>query len=421
MYYNSLPDYVIPCRKPKYQRLLQAKYDENVVNKPRPVTAAPLKPHVNRAKVLSKTDLSPIIQEKESPIIIIKTEPAPEVKKDEVVFSVHNIDNEELVVGACVILRESSEIELEKFTDLDGKCSVPLEKLIKTRLIINHNDYFGIVEEYGGDEGIDIKKTIKNMKKKIYLIPRPASENDVQLRFLPGNGVKCVQFSVLTDGKDQAATDGVILQSGLNGKEVVTLKNVLQKKGTVYRIVAKILPKKMDEFLHPDSTFMLSRYEGCESISIMTPPLELMDENGELHWDIGFFADPKANPQFFEINGFSKKELKYNSHLDEFQTLMTGFGNLDGNLKKLLGYTEDNSIERDGDIFVSKRNVYASINKYGLKGKNIDHLLLSARASDGVYSYKECERKFGSLKPPYNFVPYRKLGSLASIHDEEDK
>ena len=61
-------------------------------------------------------------------------------------------------------------------------------------------------------------------------------------------------------------------------------------------------------------------------------------------------------------------------------------------------------IERDGDIFIPKETIYASLDKYGLEIKNVDHLLSSARNSEGLYSFRECERRFGSLKPPFNFI-----------------
>jgi len=31
-------------------------------------------------------------------------------------------------------------------------------------------------------------------------------------------------------------------------------------------------------------------------------------------------------------------------------------------------------------------------------------LLSSARSVEGLYSYRECERRFGNLRPPFNFV-----------------
>jgi len=44
------------------------------------------------------------------------------------------------------------------------------------------------------------------------------------------------------------------------------------------------------------------------------------------------------------------------------------------------------------------------LDKYGLEIKNVDHLLSSARSVDGLYSYRECERRFGNLRPPFNFI-----------------
>jgi len=54
-----------------------------------------------------------------------------------------------------------------------------------------------MVEEYGGEEGADLKS---GSEKKFYLIPRPNDINEVQLRFLPANGVKCAKFAVLHGG-----------------------------------------------------------------------------------------------------------------------------------------------------------------------------------------------------------------------------
>jgi len=45
----------------------------------------------------------------------------------------------------------------------------------------------------------------------------------------------------------------------------------------------------IDEFLHPESTFILSHYDDCDPLYIF-PPSENMLEGSKLIWDVGFFA-----------------------------------------------------------------------------------------------------------------------------------
>lgn len=330
------------------------------------------------------------------------TEPQGEAKKErvksalvkKVEFSVHDVDSEKPVAGAIIILEE---IGFRGTTNEQGKCLVPVNKLVSGKLILNHDNFFGMVEEYGGEEGADLKS---GSEKKFYLIPRPSDINEVQLRFLPANGVKCAKFAVLHGEQGEAAKKDIIVKHGDDGKEVIILKNLLKKNG-VFRIIAEI--SDIDEFLHPESTFILSLYEDCDPLYIF-PPSENLLEGSKLIWDVGFFADPEANPQFVEINGYSNKPITLYSHLKEYQLLLNYLHHSKSDLKTLLGFKEKNRIERDGDIFISKETIYSSLDKYGLEIKNVDHLLSSARSVEGLYSYRECERRFGNLRPPFNFV-----------------
>ena len=73
---------------------------------------------------------------------------------------------------------------------------------------MNHDAFFGMVEEYGGEDGADLKS---GTEKKFYLIPRPSDIHEVQLRFLPANGVKCAKFSVLYEGIYLRKSESLIL------------------------------------------------------------------------------------------------------------------------------------------------------------------------------------------------------------------
>jgi len=314
------------------------------------------------------------------------------VKKVE--FTVFDVDTEKAVAGAQVILEE---IGFKGVTNEQGKCLVPVNKLNSGKLILNHDDFFGMVEEYGGEDGADLKN---GSEKKFYLIPRPSDVNEVQLRFLPGSGIPCAKFSVLFDQGDAESKKDVVVHHRDGGKEIIILKNLLKKHG-VFRIVAEVFD--IDEFLHPESTFILSHYDDCDPLYIF-PPSENMLEGSKLIWDVGFFADAAANPQFVEINGYSNSEITLYHHLKEYQLLLNYLHNSKSDLKTLLGFKDKNRIEREGDIFVSKETIYASLDKYGLEIKNVDHLLSSARSVEGLYSFRECERRFGNLRPPFNFV-----------------
>ena len=44
------------------------------------------------------------------------------------------------------------------------------------------------------------------------------------------------------------------------------------------------------------------------------------------------------------------------------------------------------------------------MDKYGLEIQNCDHIFASALRENGMYSFKELERRFAGLKPPFKFV-----------------
>jgi len=116
------------------------------------------------------------------------------------------------------------EIGFKGVTNEQGKCLVPVNKLNSGKLILNHDDFFGMVEEYGGEDGADLKN---GSEKKFYLIPRPSDVNEVQLRFLPGSGIPCAKFSVLFDQGDAESKKDVVVHHRDGGKEIIILKNLL--------------------------------------------------------------------------------------------------------------------------------------------------------------------------------------------------
>ena len=60
--------------------------------------------------------------------------------------------------------------------------------------------------------------------------------------------------------------------------------------------------------------------------------------------------------------------------------------------------------EPDGDIYVTRKQIYAGFDKYAFETKDVDHLLASSLRDDDKYSYQDLERKFSNLKPPFKFV-----------------
>lgn len=46
----------------------------------------------------------------------------------------------------------------------------------------------------------------------------------------------------------------------------------------------------------------------------------------------------------------------------------------------------------------------ASMEKYGLEIDKPPHLFASALREDGYYSFRELERRFTSIQPPFSFV-----------------
>ncbi len=90
---------------------------------------------------------------------------------------------------------QAEEIGFKGTTNQEGRILLPINKLTNGQIIVNHEDFFGILEDYGA-EGIDLKNT---NEKSFYLIPRPTDDTEVQIRFIPGGKKKCLEFTVLAD------------------------------------------------------------------------------------------------------------------------------------------------------------------------------------------------------------------------------
>jgi len=133
-------------------------------------------------------------------------------------------------------------------------------------------------------------------------------------------------------------------------------------------------------------------------------------------WDIGFFINPHNSIQFIEINAYTEKKFIISSYLKEYQNLLTFLHNSKGDLATLLGFRHKDRVERDNDILISKDKIKASLDKYGLELKNPDHLFESAHVGDGLYSFKELERKFISIQPPFKFID----GNTTSDEEEDE-
>ena len=53
---------------------------------------------------------------------------------------------------------------------------------------------------------------------------------------------------------------------------------------------------------------------------------------------------------------------------------------------------------------MTKDKIDSSLDKYGLEIEKHDHLFASAIRDDGLYSFRELERRFGAVQPPFQFV-----------------
>jgi hypothetical protein len=108
-------------------------------------------------------------------------------------FRVLNLDTEEPVFGAEI---QIDEIGLKGNTDHEGKIQIPLGKMKEGRIEINHQDYFGVIEDYGDDGGIDLKSL---QDKIFYLIPRTSNEYEIHVRFIPGNSQRCLKLHIMAE------------------------------------------------------------------------------------------------------------------------------------------------------------------------------------------------------------------------------
>jgi len=115
------------------------------------------------------------------------------VKKVEI--SVWNVDNNKPITGATIMVEE---IGFKANTNEEGKLLLPVNKLTNGNIIVNHDQYFGIVEEYGS-QGIDFKNI---NEKRFFLIPKPHDANEIQVRFIPGNKKACLTLQALYESNN---------------------------------------------------------------------------------------------------------------------------------------------------------------------------------------------------------------------------
>lgn len=114
-------------------------------------------------------------------------------KVKKVNFRVLNLDTEEPVFGAEI---QIDEISLKGSTDHEGKIQIPISKMKEGRIEIQHQHFFGVIEDYGDEGGIDLKSL---QDKIFYLIPRTSNDNEIHVRFVPGGSKRCLKLSILAE------------------------------------------------------------------------------------------------------------------------------------------------------------------------------------------------------------------------------
>ncbi|KAM3139739.1 hypothetical protein pb186bvf_008197 [Paramecium bursaria] len=315
------------------------------------------------------------------------------------------------VSGVTIQMNEDSTKKTTTYTtDEEGTCKIILQNVLEGKMVIKHEGFFPIVEEYGTNQ----------QKMNLYLL----RELSFPLIQMPTDD-KSVQFMVQTNVETMPIDIKVILPDNVqiddsfqnvvydfndeSGCLRITINDLNSRKG-VFRVIADII---QPEYLHPQTLklYVITN----KDIKFVDVPKNLEDQT---FWDIGVICAP--NISFLEINTPTSEHLERDKYLKDYQKLLQFLKNSKNlDLKTILGFNDKEKLELQGDILVQKEKIKQSLDKYNFEHiVNLDYLIQSAQMSNGLYSFKKLEQKFNNLD--FEFV-FDQESSYNKQEESEDE
>mmetsp|Transcript_13762 Transcript_13762/g.11705 ORF Transcript_13762/g.11705 Transcript_13762/m.11705 type:complete len:109 (+) Transcript_13762:1898-2224(+) len=105
---------------------------------------------------------------------------------------------------------------------------LPINKLYKGQLVLSHQDYHGIAEDY-------VENDWKNTNERTFMmIPKP-DPKFTEVRFVPGSRTTCLNLEVLGAEKNTVKTK--------EGVQIARIRSDKDSKGII-RIIARITDRE---------------------------------------------------------------------------------------------------------------------------------------------------------------------------------
>ncbi|KAL4468006.1 hypothetical protein ABPG72_015876 [Tetrahymena utriculariae] len=226
-----------------------------------------------------------------------------------------------------------------------------------------------------------------------------------------------IQFSVFTPDNECVLdnTDNIIVQNQINNSKIgLWIQESKKQTSGVYRIYAKILNNK----LFNNNNLKVYASSQASTTFLQIPQIENADLSQQLYWDIGVF-DVKLQ-KFFEINNYTNQPITRDYLLEQFEGLLNYLSASRGEIKKILGFDNQDKQVFDDDVYVKKESVLKSLENYEFEGSSqIGHFIQSASNNKGYLSFKKLEQKLIHKDIEQNC--YRFVDSSFKVKYDEDE
>ncbi|EAS05696.2 Rdx family protein (macronuclear) [Tetrahymena thermophila SB210] len=226
-----------------------------------------------------------------------------------------------------------------------------------------------------------------------------------------------IQFSVFTPDNEsvQENSDNIIVQNEISNSKIgLWIQESKKYTSGVYRIYAKILNNK----LFNSNNLKVYASSQASTTFLQIPSIENADLSQQLYWDIGVF-DVKLQ-KFFEINNYTNQPITRDYLLEQFEGLLNYLSASRGEIKKILGFDNQDKQVFDDDVYVKKESVLKSLENYEFEGSSqIGHFIQSASNNKGYLSFKKLEQKLIHKDIEQNC--YRFVDSSFKVKYDEDE
>ncbi|CAK66291.1 unnamed protein product (macronuclear) [Paramecium tetraurelia] len=317
------------------------------------------------------------------------------------------------IEGVQVILNEESTKQSQTYvTDQEGTCRIILQGVLEGKMVIQTEGYFPIVEEYGTTQS---KMNLYQLRELSFpLIQHLEDKNSVMILVQTNVEVMPIDIKMILPDNvqiDQSHQNVLYDMNDESGCQRIIVHDLNTRRG-VYRIIADIIEP---DYVHPQhlKVYIITN----KDLKLVDVPKTINQE--QIYWDLGVICAP--NSGFLEINTPTDEILKRDKYLKDYQSLLQFLKNSKNmDLKTILGFNDKERLELQGDVFVQKEKIKNTLDKYGFEAiTNLDYLIYSAMMSNGLYSFKRLEQKFGNLDFEFIFDDENSTSKQKEMSEDE--